>query len=109
MTANPLTAPIERIEASAYTVPTEGPEADGTLTWDATTLVLVRIDAGGATGIGYTYADAAAAVLIRDRLAPVLYATDAAAIAARWFDMVRVLRNLGRGGLSAMAVAAVDS
>ncbi|HVL58278.1 MAG TPA: enolase C-terminal domain-like protein, partial [Burkholderiaceae bacterium] len=58
---------------------------------------------------GYTYADAAAAVLIRNRLAPVLHSTDAAAIGARWLDMVRVLRNLGRGGLSAMAVAAVDS
>jgi hypothetical protein len=33
-------APITRIAASAYTIPTDAPESDGTLEWNATTLVL---------------------------------------------------------------------
>jgi hypothetical protein len=31
---------IESVAAEVYTVPTDAPEGDGTLTWDATTLVL---------------------------------------------------------------------
>ena len=30
---------IESVAAEVYTVPTDAPEGDGTLTWDATTLV----------------------------------------------------------------------
>lgn len=33
--------PIKRIEASAYTIPTEMPESDGTLLWESTTIILV--------------------------------------------------------------------
>ncbi len=33
--------PITAVEASAYTIPTDRPEGDGTLTWDSTTWVLV--------------------------------------------------------------------
>ena len=32
---------IDRLEVAVYTVPTQGPEADGTLRWDATTAVVV--------------------------------------------------------------------
>jgi hypothetical protein len=39
--------PIKQVEVSAYTVPTDFPESNGTLQWDKTTLVLVRISAGG--------------------------------------------------------------
>ena len=45
-------APITALRADAYRVPTEGPEADGTLEWDATTMVTVHIEAGGATPAG---------------------------------------------------------
>ena len=54
-------AAIDRLGVSAYRVPTDSPEADGTIAWDGTTLVLVEASAGGVTGLGYTYADAAAA------------------------------------------------
>jgi hypothetical protein len=30
---------VERLDVSAYTVPTDEPESDGTLAWDATTLI----------------------------------------------------------------------
>ena len=35
--ASTVSAPIEELEVGAYTVPTDAPEADGTLAWDATT------------------------------------------------------------------------
>ena len=41
-----------KLDVSAYTVPTDRPEADGTFSWDATTLVVVEIADGGATGLG---------------------------------------------------------
>jgi hypothetical protein len=45
----------DAVKAALYTVPTDAPEGDGTLAWDATTLVLVRARSGDTTGIGYTY------------------------------------------------------
>lgn len=100
--------PILHVGVSAYRIPTDAPESDGTLAWDSTTLVLVRVNAGGASGIGYTYADTATAALIRDRLAPLLHGRDALAINARWRDMAREIRNLGRPGICSMAISAVD-
>ena len=35
---------VDRLEATCFTVPTEVPEADGTIAWNATTLVLVTRD-----------------------------------------------------------------
>ena len=102
-------AAIERVQVAAFKIPTESPESDGTLAWDATTLVLVSVRAAGAVGIGYTYANAATAVLIRDTLAPVLQGGNAFDVAAQWAAMVRAIRNLGRPGISSMAIAAVDT
>ena len=60
--------PIERFDVSAFTIPTERPESDGTLEWDSTTIVVVEVAAGGERGLGYTYGDASAARVIDDRL-----------------------------------------
>ncbi|MDQ6816005.1 MAG: mandelate racemase, partial [Actinomycetota bacterium] len=49
-----LEAPIEDVEVAAYTIPTDGPEADGTLSWDSTTIVVVHAHGGGERGLGYT-------------------------------------------------------
>jgi hypothetical protein len=46
---------IDGIEAEARTIATDGPESDGTLEWQETTIVLARVHAGGETGVGYTY------------------------------------------------------
>lgn len=100
--------PLERIEVAAYRIPTDAPEADGTLSWDATTLVLVRATAGGKCGIGYSYADRSTAVLIQDKLAPLIEGRNALAINACWSEMVKAIRNLGRPGICSMAIAAVD-
>lgn len=109
MPTSDSTAAIDRLDVSAYRIPTDAPESDGTLEWNATTLVLVHIGAGGKTGIGYTYADSATATLIRDMFEPLLQGRDALAINARWHDMVAAIRNLGRPGIASMAISAVDN
>ncbi|HET7403306.1 MAG TPA: enolase C-terminal domain-like protein [Usitatibacter sp.] len=101
-------APITAVHAAAFTIPTDAPESDGTLEWSATTLVIARVRAAGREGIGYTYADTAAAELIRGKLAGVLVGCDAWATGARWIDMTRAVRNLGRAGICAMAISALD-
>jgi L-alanine-DL-glutamate epimerase-like enolase superfamily enzyme len=100
---------IERLDVSAYTVPTDFPESDGTITWDKTTLVLVEVTAGGKCSLGYSYADLATAKLIKELLADIVTGKDTMAIPGIWFDMVHAIRNLGRPGISSMAIAAVDS
>ena len=41
--------------ASAYTVPTDRPEADGTLGLGPTTMVVVQVRCGDDVGTGWTY------------------------------------------------------
>jgi L-alanine-DL-glutamate epimerase-like enolase superfamily enzyme len=100
---------IGRLHASAYRIPTDFPESDGTIEWNATTLVLVEAPGADHTGIGFTYADRATAWLINDTLAQVVDGQDAMATSANWLAMVRAIRNLGRPGISSMAIAAVDN
>jgi L-alanine-DL-glutamate epimerase-like enolase superfamily enzyme len=100
--------PIEKIDVSAYKIPTDGEEADGTYRWDSTTLVLVEATGGGVHALGYTYADTATATLIRDGLAQEVTGRDAMNVPGCWETMVHKIRNLGRPGISSMAIAAVD-
>jgi L-alanine-DL-glutamate epimerase-like enolase superfamily enzyme len=51
---------LEGIETAVYVIPTDAPEADGTLAWDETTVVLVTVTAGGERGTRWTYAAAMA-------------------------------------------------
>lgn len=102
------TTPIAAVRARAYTIPTDLPEADGTFEWKATTIVVVEIDAGGCTGLGYTYTDASAASLIANTLAPELLHADARRIRALSLRLWRRVRNLGRPGLAATAISAID-
>lgn len=99
---------IDKIEVSAYTVPTDFPESDGTLEWNSTTLVFVKAFGGGKQGLGYTYADTATARLIEDVLSDVVKGQDAMAPGSNWNAMVRRTRNLGRPGIVSMAISAVD-
>jgi L-alanine-DL-glutamate epimerase-like enolase superfamily enzyme len=100
--------PVESLRISAYTIPTDFPESDGTLEWDRTTLVLVEAEAGGKRGLGYTYADLATAALIRDTLAEVVTGLDALSPPRAYAAMWRRIRNLGRPGICSMAISAVD-
>lgn len=100
---------IDRIDVSAYKVPTDAPESDGTSAWDHTTLVVVEALAGGRTGLGYSYADTATAALIRDLLAAIVRGRDAMAVPGAWSAMAAAIRNLGRPGVASMGISAVDS
>jgi L-alanine-DL-glutamate epimerase-like enolase superfamily enzyme len=101
--------PIEQLQVSAYMVPTDFPESDGTLQWDKTTMVLVEVSAEHKTGIGYTYADIAAATLIQGLLRNLVLKQNAVAPTQLWQTMMRETRNLGHSSLVAMAISAVDS
>ncbi len=101
--------PIERVEAQAYTIPTDQPEADGTLRWTSTTLVVVEVTGGGKAGIGYTYAHGSIVSLITGKLADEVKQQDVLQPSAAWDAMQRAVRNLGREGLAATAISAVDT
>ncbi len=100
--------PINRVEVSAYKVPTDSHESDGTFEWDSTTIVIVEATAGGQTGLGYSYADTATARLIADLLAGVVQGRDALAVPGSFAAMMASIRNLGRPGIASMAISAVD-
>ncbi len=100
---------ITAVRARAFTVPTDAVEADGTAAWDKTTLVVVKVEGGGSQGIGYTYADPAAATLVTTKLTGIVTGRDAMDPPGAWRAMVHGVRNLGRAGLCAMAVSAVDT
>jgi L-alanine-DL-glutamate epimerase-like enolase superfamily enzyme len=101
--------PIDHLGVSVYRIPTDAPEADGTLAWDSTTMVMVQVSGGGRTGIGYSYTDASAAALVRGMLADVVVGSEALDVAAAWQAMAVATRNLGRPGIVASAMAAVDT
>jgi L-alanine-DL-glutamate epimerase-like enolase superfamily enzyme len=100
---------VEDLTVSTYRIPTDQPhESDGTLVWDATTLVLVEARAGGVTGIGYTYADDSTARLIDETLADVVRGMNAMSTGEIWTALVAAVRNLGRSGIASMAISAID-
>jgi L-alanine-DL-glutamate epimerase-like enolase superfamily enzyme len=101
-------APIETVAVSAYTVPTDRPESDGTFEWDETTAVVVEIAAGGARGLGFSYTGEAATRVIERRLTPQLVGRDAMDVPVAWQAMVAAVRNVGLPGIAATAIAAVD-
>ena len=100
---------IDRVQVSAYTIPTDAPEADGTFDWSSTTIVVAHASGGGKTGLGYTYSHAAAADLVRDTLGPVVAGRSAMDVEGCWVAMMRAVRNLGRDGIAATGIAAVDT
>jgi L-alanine-DL-glutamate epimerase-like enolase superfamily enzyme len=99
---------LDRLDVSAYVVPTDQPESDGTLEWESTTIVLVEASAGDETGIGYTYGDAAIGQLVESKLARVVAGRDAMDVQGAWEAMAAAIRNDGQTGIGFMALAAVD-
>jgi L-alanine-DL-glutamate epimerase-like enolase superfamily enzyme len=98
-----------KLAVSVQTVPTDSPEADGTMSWDSTTVVIVEAEADGARGVGYTYGVEAAAELIEEKLAGEIGEIDAMSPPAAWRTMRGALRNAGRPGIGMTAVSAVDT
>src|SRR5580698_8151261 len=99
---------IERVTAAVYVIPTDAPEADGTLAWDQTTMVLVTARGAGQEGTGWSYASSGAAAIVTDVLAGVVVGRRIADVPAAAEAMARALRNIGRAGAGAMALSAVD-
>jgi L-alanine-DL-glutamate epimerase-like enolase superfamily enzyme len=71
--------------------------------------VVAEVSAGGERALGYTYADTSAAQVIDRRLRPVIEKADAMAVAAAWDAMLASVRNVGRPGIAASAISAVDA
>ena len=100
---------ISSVQVKAFKVQTARPESDGTIEWDKTIIVLVTIDAGDKTGIGYTYADTSTALFIKDNLVPKIIGQDVFDISSIWSIMVDSIRNIGRPGVASMAISAIDN
>jgi L-alanine-DL-glutamate epimerase-like enolase superfamily enzyme len=99
---------LTAVDAAAYRVPADQPEADATMEWDATTVVVVTVAAAGHRGLGWTYASAQAAGVVSDLLAPALRDCSPLDTGAAYQRMVRAVRNVGRSGIAATAISAVD-
>lgn len=99
---------IESLDVSAYTIPTDMPESDGTRMWDSTTIVVVEANGGGKTGLGYTYGSTAVATFVEDVLEGTVVGCDAMAVPGAWQAMVRAIRESGRPGVASSAIAAID-
>ncbi|MDQ3612589.1 MAG: mandelate racemase [Actinomycetota bacterium] len=101
-------ATVQSLSVATYVVPTEQPEADGTLSWDSTTVVLVEAVGGGCSGIGWTYSTRGCQAVIEDLLIPVVAGRPVDDVPRSWSAMVCAIRNLGRPGVASAAIAAVD-
>ena len=100
---------IEAIDVTVLVVPTDQPEADGTLSWDATTIVVVEARSDGVTGLGYTYGPSACGEVVSGLLADAVVGRDPLAVTRSWESMVAVARNATRSGAVGYAVSAVDT
>lgn len=101
--------PIKSLKVSAYKIPTDSQEADGTIEWNSTTMVLVELIAENKTGIGYTYAHEATTVVIEKTLKEIVVGKDAMNIPGISQEMIRAIRNNGDCGIAMMAISAVDN
>jgi L-alanine-DL-glutamate epimerase-like enolase superfamily enzyme len=100
---------IAQLETHVYRIPTDRPEADGTIAWDSTTMVLVEAIAdSGERGLGYSYASASAAGLVHEFLHKVIVGCSVDDVRSAWGAMIAAVRNVGRPGVAATAIAAVD-
>ncbi len=99
---------VHDVQVQVYDVPTDRPEADGTLAWSKTTIIVVEVSAGGQTGIGWTYGPRACAEVVREDLTPVVVGASPLAVGRCWVEMVKRTRNAGRPGVVGYAISAVD-
>lgn len=102
-------ATLSRGSVSAYTIPTDSSESDGTFSWDSTTMVLVTIEAAGKRALGYTYADSSTARVAKTLIETLVLNHDAFDHGAIWHSMLRYVRNLGETGIAMMAISAIDN
>ena len=99
---------METVTAASYVIPTDAPESDGTLSWDSTGMIIVRVLADGEQGLGWSYGSPVAAGLIRDALASLVAGANAMDVQRAAEAMTRAVRNIGREGIASIAISAVD-
>lgn len=99
---------VDEVQAAAYAIPTAGPEADGTLSWSSTTVVVVTARCADVVGTGWTYAHRAAASVVNDLFAGVVQGRDPMGVPACHAAMRIAARNALVPGLTGMALSAVD-
>lgn len=100
---------IASARVTACTIPTDAPESDGTANWDSTTIVIVELTADGITGLGYAYANVAAARVCEELIKKVILNGDPFDIPLLHSGMDRQVRNWGRPGLVSSAISAIDT
>jgi L-alanine-DL-glutamate epimerase-like enolase superfamily enzyme len=100
---------VDGVTATVYEIPTDRPEADGTLAWSSTTLVVAHVTGGGQAGLGYTYGSGACKPLIEGELAAAVTGRGVLDTGAALQAMVRAVRNVGRPGLVSYAISAVET
>src|ERR1700761_644686 len=99
---------VDKVDVSAYTIPTDAPEGDGTLRWDSTTLIVCEVHAGGKVGIGYSYGNQATALVAEHLAHKCLLQGPGLGIQALHATMFREVRNDGSRGIASMAISALD-
>jgi len=99
---------VDRVRISAYKIPADAPEADGTFRWDSTTLILAEIGAAGETGLGYTYGQMAVAPIAKHLADRCIVNRPALDIPALHESILGQVRNDGSRGIAAMAISALD-
>lgn len=96
-------------QVSAFRIPTDFPESDGTAEWDSTTIVIVELAAAGLTGLGYAYSDEAAAHVCQEFISKKVLGKDPHAVPEIAVSLGKFARNRGKPGLVSSAIAAIDA
>ena len=99
---------VDELTCEVYEVPTDRPEADGTLSWSSTTMVLVRARSSGWEGLGWTYAGPGVKSVVDRILSGVVLGCEVFRVPKANEAMRRACRNVGRPGMASEAISAVD-
>ncbi len=106
MTASDIS--VSKVDVSAYTIPTDAAEGDGTLLWDSTTLIICEVHAAGEIGLGYSYGNQATAFVADYLAGKCLLHRSPLDIPALHTCMLQQVRNDGSRGIASMAISALD-
>lgn len=99
---------VTELRARSHRIPLPHPETDGTLAWDATTVITVEALADNRVGLGWTYGPAAVAAVVGEVLSPVVRAVPATDVGLAHLRMRQASRNAPTPGLASLAISAVD-
>lgn len=99
---------VTGFEQTALTIPTQAVESDGTLRWSSTSMIVLEARSADAVGLGYSYCSPAATGLVDGVLAEIVVGARVTDVARTWQRMVAAVRNLGRPGVAACAISAID-